>query len=1091
MRMSSWVVFFCATLGSFAETRTLQPLESLSLSIPAQPQPAIHELTIHTLGARLHLEIATTQLHLASGRATPTSFCWIATTAQSLTIRSLEKSETRSFEFTLNSRPATPADDPRAVGCQLRAQAGDYFDATSPDLAKQQLATLQAALVQFETAADLPRQAEIHTALGRTYFNLNNPRDGLAAHQKAVDLWRRAALPDGQARAAAILGLAYSATNQLPLARSTFESALKLARDAGDKSTEAATLTRLAQQPAREGRTSAAFDLCEQALKLVATTGDRATQAEVENDYAILLQNASQLEAAQAHYQRALELRRQIEDEIGQAQVLNNLATVASRLGDPLDAIAILENVLEIRRRLSTPQAVANTQHNLATEYALKGDFDKALQLFEAALPVWRASANKFGEAATLTELAGLYGRMNLPTRSETAFHQALALQRELKNLRGESASLSGLGLVQLRLHRYAEAEPLLRAALQAARRGKFSLEEARALSALGNTLSRLGRHSEAIDHLTQAAALAANKNQNDLLAIQISLGAAHLRYSDPTTAIPILRQALADSLEIENTFEEIGARATLAEALLAARQLDEARTQITTAADLADKQLLKVVGDDLRAQSLDRLAGVYQLGANIYMHAGQPQQALRINERGRARLLFDLLTKADAAATADPALLEQQSRLRASINAKADRLTRLLIARATPAQTNPVRKQISDLLAAHSGLQARIARDDPRHAALAAPASLEAVQRKLKPGQALLEFSLGPTDSYLWTVTHDAVHARNLGPNTPIEAASNQLRGALASTLLQDPSESPTARQQRLAQSQLTARSAAARLSSLLFPKGLPAYNRLYLVPDGALHYTPFSALNTLRVPELITLPSAAILAELPSPTPPSTIAVFADPVYDLSDTRLPASTTRTPAENLRFPRLRFSKQEADSVAALTLPTKRTISTGFEANRQAASQLNRARFDILHFATHAHWNHQTPQLSGVVLSMFDAQGRPTDGFLRLHDIAQWRLNRHLIVLSACETALGERLNGEGLMGLSRAFLAAGASGVVATLWPVDDAATAAFMKAFYHALLRQHLSPPAALRAAQRAIQNQPQWANPFYWAGFTYSGA
>jgi CHAT domain-containing protein len=143
-----------------------------------------------------------------------------------------------------------------------------------------------------------------------------------------------------------------------------------------------------------------------------------------------------------------------------------------------------------------------------------------------------------------------------------------------------------------------------------------------------------------------------------------------------------------------------------------------------------------------------------------------------------------------------------------------------------------------------------------------------------------------------------------------------------------------------------------------------------------------------------------------------------------------------------------------------------------------------------LHFATHGLINNQHPELSGVVLSLVDEQGRPQNGFLRLYDIYNLRLEANLVVLSACQTALGKQIKGEGLVGITRGFMYAGAVQIVSSLWQIDDRATAEFMRRFYEAVLVEGARPAAALRAAQISMWKDKRWERPHYWAAFTLQG-
>jgi CHAT domain-containing protein len=165
-------------------------------------------------------------------------------------------------------------------------------------------------------------------------------------------------------------------------------------------------------------------------------------------------------------------------------------------------------------------------------------------------------------------------------------------------------------------------------------------------------------------------------------------------------------------------------------------------------------------------------------------------------------------------------------------------------------------------------------------------------------------------------------------------------------------------------------------------------------------------------------------------------------------------------------------------------------VALGFDATRELALSSSLAGVPVLHFATHGYVDEARPELSGLVLSLFDREGRPRDGFLRLDDIYNLDLSADLVVLSACRTGLGRSVRGEGVVGLARAFMYAGAPRVITTLWTVDDAATAALMTEFYRILMTEGRPPSEALRGAQLRMQQQPRWRHPYYWAGFTLNG-
>jgi CHAT domain-containing protein/tetratricopeptide (TPR) repeat protein len=327
----------------------------------------------------------------------------------------------------------------------------------------------------------------------------------------------------------------------------------------------------------------------------------------------------------------------------------------------------------------------------------------------------------------------------------------------------------------------------------------------------------------------------------------------------------------------------------------------------------------------------------------------------------------------------------------------------------------------------------------------------------------------------------------------------------------------------------------------------------RLLIVGDGSLQYLPFAALPAPLVPasvgsasrsgpsasskdgknpplvvghEIVNLPSASTLAELrrirvARTEPPRSVAVFADPVFDPRDERVQPSSkaphaalktiaqTQPPLSSSQerlarsaadlglvrdgrvyLSRLLWTEREAAAILNVTPAGQSMEAVGFGANRATAISPSLAQYRIVHFATHALVDSKNPELSGLVLSLVNQRGQGEDGFLDLEQIYNLNLPADLVVLSACDTALGQEIRGEGLIGLARGFMYAGASRVMASLWSVDDEVTSELMARFYRALQRDKMSPAAALRTAQIEVAKEKQWRSPFYWAGFQIQG-
>ena len=243
-------------------------------------------------------------------------------------------------------------------------------------------------------------------------------------------------------------------------------------------------------------------------------------------------------------------------------------------------------------------------------------------------------------------------------------------------------------------------------------------------------------------------------------------------------------------------------------------------------------------------------------------------------------------------------------------------------------------------------------------------------------------------------------------------------------------------------------------------------------------------------------------------SPNPRSRVAILADPVFTSDDPRVHGRVPGTPepkgadllalGTSLRgtgqslatLPRLLASREEASSIAKAAVGTDVTIATDFRVNRAQAEEVLGDSYRVVHVATHGILNDEHPMLSGIITSLVDEAGQPQDGFLRAQDVYRLRVTADLVVLSACETALGRMLRGEGITGLVHAFLHAGARTVVASNWRVDDVATQGSSAEFYRRMFVDGVGAAAALRAAQIKLLQKPGTRAPFFWGAFEVHG-
>ncbi len=621
-------------------------------------------------------------------------------------------------------------------------------------------------------------------------------------------------------------------------------------------------------------------------------------------------------------------------------------------------------------------------------------------------------------------------------------------------------------------------------------------------LNNIANCHQNLGDRPKALDYYLQALNLMPNVRNPFYTATTLNnIGVNYRELGQYDKAIDYFNQSLVMRQTIADQNGEAVTQSDLARLERSRGNFVDARKRIEAALAAIETLRSKVASQHLRTSlfaSAQRYRDFY-VNLLMRMHQQRPEEhfdvaAFEASEMGRARSLLELLAEANVAIRedVDASLLDREQKLLEAISDVADRQDRLFKVRHTPEQATAVARELATLTAQYEQVQDQIRQHSPRYAALTQPVPLgldEIQKRVLDDDTLLLEFSLGEEKSYAWAVTPTSIKSYELPARATIEPLVRSVRDML---LKRDPA---------------FAEAATSLSRTLLGPIAAELKGkRLLIVGDGVVQYVPFAALPSpsqndsgplILKHEIVTAPSAAVVAVLRQEmtnrrASDKTLAVFADPVFSTNDPRVGArpenASLRSGLSDLR--RLRFSRQEADEISRFVANDSKLAAVDFVANRTLATSGEIGRYRIVHFATHGLINNEHPELSGIVLSLVDEKGQPQNGFLRLLDLYNLKLSAELVVLSACQTALGREIKGEGLVGLTRGFMYAGAPRVVASLWQVEDRASAEIMKRFYEGMFGKKLSPAAALRAAQISMHNDKRWHAPYYWAAFTLQG-
>ncbi len=788
-------------------------------------------------------------------------------------------------------------------------------------------------------------------------------------------------------------------------------------------------------------------------------------------------------------YETALTMWRDLNDKLMEAFSLHEVGMIYGDIGLYQQAIDSHRKAAALYKELKLPKGEADVLTNIGWVFGELGDTQQRLAMYDRAEEIYRTAGDV--DPVLISNIGSTYAKLGQYQRALDIHLRVLEMRRAIKDIAGQAITLRNIGECYEHLGNKAKALDFYNQSLELMRQGTNHFYTATVLIRLGLLYHHLGQLEKAVDYLNQTLKL--RTSINDRRGVAITL------------------------FNLARVERDRG-------------NLNEARKRIEQALDLVEGLRTQVASQQLRASFFASVQQYREFYIDLLMrlHKQYPAQqldraAFNASEAGRARSLLELLREAGAEIRqgVDPALLERQNSLRQLIAEKAENQMRLLGGNHTEEQAAAARKEIAALTTEYEQVEAQIRHTSPQNAALVKPVPLkieETQQQVLDSDTLLLEYSLGDEKSFLWAVTPESFKTYELPKRAIIEPLARRVYEFLTARNQNVVNETLEQRRHRLELADAKYPKAAASLSQMLLGPvaGELKNKRLLIVSDGVLQFVPFAGLpdptgsHLLSVDhEIVTAPSASVVALLRQETAnrkpaTKTLAVFADPVFSTNDPRVAVArlahaapdektdVARSASESglgdLR--RLRFSRQEADEIARLANGELKLEAVDFKASRTLATSGELGQYRIVHFATHGLINNKHPELSGIVLSLVDEKGRQQNGFLRLYDVYNLKLSAELVVLSACQTALGKEIRGEGLVGLTRGFMYAGAPRVVASLWQIDDRASAEFMKRFYQGLLGQKLRPAAALRAAQVSMQNDKRWHAPHYWAAFTLQG-
>lgn len=951
------------------------------------------------------------------------------------------------------------------IDATVKAQA-DQMNREAIALAEKE--DIPGAIEKFKQAYELyvraryrRGQALILNNIGQGYYSMGEQytESALDYQNRALLLWREMGDRAGEGKTLASIGLIYFQAKENRKVIEFLERAIPILPEDWKGNKEGALLTAIGTSYGLEEEYQKALDAFLRALPIFRATNNHIQVANVTQFIASTYISLDDKPRAFDYSKQACQLWHAVPNPVREAESLKLMGIASAMMNNDKDALSYFSEALALLDAPDDRPKKADMLNQLGTFYNTQGDYQRALRYNQHALQLWRAAGNRRKEAATLYSMSQSYHMIGKNELAFDSLSEAYQVFKESGDREGEMNTLYYLGLIYEDAGQHREAIDCLKRTIQLARSLRDTVRESTALRKIGMIYSVLGDGQNALENLRQAIKLSETVAIPDFRALLFShIALVYISLKDYRQALDYLERALSfyrstkDNEWISNTLGSIGfvyeQQGYTQRALGLYQQAINIREEMRTATRL----------EDLKTGLAGERVNVYQDAIRLSMKLRQSTQAFDLSERARARNFLDQLSnpRIDTRKGTDSRLIEQEQTLLIHLN---DLVKRLRVERTKP-QFNTelvqsLEEQVLTKQQEYDELLTRIRVINPEYDSLrsVSPLTLAEVERLLDKDTALISYFVTFDKTLAFVITSDSFQSLEI-PVSERELESEVLLFRDSRSNLND------------AQPQ----SLKKLYTQLVTPlKPYLKARTIGIIPHGILHYLPFAALNDGKNyfgddHTLFYLPSASVLTFIQKKRKPGEQMLLA--------------LAQSQAEGL--PYLEYANQAAQAIAKLYNSTALVDGAATEsAFRSRASESG-----ILFLAAHGALTKTNPLFSRIFL----APDKENDGLLEVHEVYSLDLKKaNLIVLSACQTQLGERSQGDDIIGLNRAFIYAGAPTVVASLWSVKEKQSSELMIAFFKHL-KDGMGKAEALQAAQRYIRRM--YPHPYYWAGFVLTG-
>ena len=892
----------------------------------------------------------------------------------------------------------------------------------------------------------------------------------------------------------------------------------------------------------------------EQALKIAKNKNYFLGEAVALNNLGSAYNSICQYDRAQDYHEQSLDLAKTIKDRKGESDALGNLGDLYRTLNQPLEALESHEQNLNIAKELKDHPGIAIALGDIGLDYHALANYPEAEKYHQQHLKLAQDSGDRQGEFRAIGNLGSVYYRYGQYTKAIRHHQQHLDFAQEINDLQGKVSALTNLGHSYNALGQPVKAIQHLEKAWEIAKKIGHCRTESNALNGIGLSLQDLGKYPEAIEYFEQSLELAQKhqdewgkghvvgnlgriylelgirdknpeyyqkaleyyeqkleivRKSKDFLsegAVLTNMGIARTKLGNYEAAADLFRQA-------RRILQEIGDRDSEGKALAGKAFLQQQQGNTDRAIELYKEAI--EIKENIRSQLMvgafkssfeERQIDTYKQIIKLLWDRGDKKEAFNYVERARAKTFLDQLANGQInfRTKAKPELLQQEQELQEQKIARRNRLIELKNSdQRDETAIAEVEAELTNIETEYTDLLTTIELQHPEVVSLVSLQprqllSLAQIQEKLAKDTTLIEYFVSEDRIFAFVITANGFDS------IEIKVTENQLKEGLKKFDQSNPRGNPHP-EALLKLHEWLIEPLQAHLSA--------STSNLIIIPHGILHYLPFAGLtdgNKYLIDRynLSTLPSANVLNFIDkknsvkdeSPTPGNSIIefllsklqYFSHFLWRDRNFSKKILILGNPDIDVSLPKLFHAQDEAETIAKLYRGKALVDQEATEI--VVHSKANEA--EILHLAAHGKYNNRNPLFSNIYLAKDESDKNKdklgkNDGLLEVHEVYGLNLEKaSLVVLSACETKIGDLSKGDEIVGLNRAFIYAGTPTVIASLWSVEDQSTRLIMEQF-HTYLRQGIEKAKALRLAQKALrETHPQYSHPYYWAAFSLTG-